>query len=99
VIIDAFIGFCAALLIYAAFHWLKESLYFPMRVGENVRIRVLIEVCGDAPELENVAKSVLFLKNSGRLTGEVQLLDQGMSAETAAVAERLAEDEIISFVD
>lgn len=61
-----------------------------VRSGRDTRITLVVQARGDAPELENLLRGALWLRESGTLMADVLLVDCGLTEEAAALAERLA---------
>lgn len=89
---NALVGFMAALGIFMLLQLLKRKLYSPLPNGENISLSTKVTVSGSAPELEATVKALLHLRDSGAISGSIVLIDRGMDAETARVAEMLARD-------
>lgn len=86
------ITLCALLIL--GFAWLLRmlgcALLTPVRSGRDTRITLVVQARGDAPELENLLRGALWLRESGTLMVDVLLVDCGLTEEAAALAERLA---------
>ena len=87
---DFVVGFIIAAGVFALLHRAKAKLLSAIAVGDNMRISTVIELRGPAPELENTVRSLRFLRDSGKLSGEICIRDMGADGETAAVAAALA---------
>ena len=89
-------------LLILGFAWLLWmlgcALLTPVRSGRDTRITLVVQARGDAPELENLLRGALWLRESGTLPAAdkylpliyVLLVDCGLTEEAAALAERLA---------
>ena len=73
--------------------WLvKSMLLMPVPAGQNIRISIVMRAEGSCPELENTAKSVLWLIHSGVIEGKLIIADAGLDSESGKVARLLARD-------
>lgn len=91
-LINALIGFLAAVGIFCLMQSVKKAVFSPVPKGGNMRLSTVIAVHGSAPELESTVKALLWLRESGRLDAEIVLRNCGMDADTAEVAEKLARE-------
>lgn len=89
-LLDFIIGFIIAAAVFALLRRAKAKLLSPVPVGRNMRVSTVVELRGPAPELEAAVRSLDFLRESGRLSGEICIRDLGADSETAAVAAALA---------
>ena len=81
-------------LLILGFAWLllmlSGALLTPVRSGRDTRITLVVQARGDAPELENLLRGALWLRESGTAAADILLVDCGLTEEAAALAERLA---------
>ena len=81
-------------LLILGFAWLLSmlgcALLTPVRSGRDTRITLVVQARGDAPELENLLRGALWLRESGTAAADILLVDCGLTEEAAALAERLA---------
>lgn len=81
-------------LLILGFAWLLWmlgcALLTPVRSGRDTRITLVVQARGDAPELENLLRGALWLRESGTAAADILLVDCGLTEEAAALAERLA---------
>ena len=81
-------------LLILGFAWLRWmlgcALLTPVRSGRDTRITLVVQARGDAPELENLLRGALWLRESGTAAADILLVDCGLTEEAAALAERLA---------
>ena len=81
-------------LLILGFAWLLRmlgcALLTPVRSGRDTRITLVVQARGDAPELENLLRGALWLRESGTAAADILLVDCGLTEEAAALAERLA---------
>ena len=81
-------------LLILGFDWLlwmlSGALLTPVRSGRDTRITLVVQARGDAPELENLLRGALWLRESGTAAADILLVDCGLTEEAAALAERLA---------
>ncbi len=96
-LINALIGFFAALGIFFILHWIKGSIYRPLPKGENMLISTVISLGGPAPELEATVRALKHLQDNGALSGEIVLIDRGTDPDTALVAEKLAQEGLLEL--
>ena len=86
------ITLCALLIL--GFAWLLRmlgcALLTPVRSGRDTRITLVVQARGDAPELENLLRGALWLRESGTAAADILLVDCGLTEEAAALAEGLA---------
>ena len=87
---DFLLAFAASLCIFLCMQGVKRRLLLPAVTGGNLRVAFLVEVSGAAPELENTVKALLRLRDEIR-GAEIIIKDCGSDAETAAVAQHLAQ--------
>lgn len=84
------IGIAVSLLIASAlaalFMLLRSFLFTPVPVSENLELELVLTVSGSAPGLEGTVNSLLWLRQSGALWGEIKLVDMGMDAQTLETA-------------
>lgn len=64
---------------------LKLAVVMPVSTGKGISMFTVLKVCGSAPALEQVLKSLSSMKDDGKMA--VIILDCGMDAETRKVAE------------
>lgn len=81
-------------LLILGFAWLlwmlTGALLTPVRSGRGTRITLVVQAHGDAPELENLLRGALWLRDSGTVAADILLVDCGLTEEAAALVERLA---------
>ena len=85
-------------LLILGFAWLLWmlgcALLTPVRSGRDTRITLVVQARGDAPELENLLRGALWLRESGTAAADILLVDSIQTLyhaeEAAALAERLA---------
>lgn len=78
--------------------WLLRGIVLtPVPRGKNLEISVLLEVKGEAPELENTVKALCWLRKNGTLSAGILLRDRDMGPETARVARLLARSGMIEL--
>lgn len=81
-------------LLILGFSWLlwmlSGALLTPVRSGRDTRITLVVQAHGDAPELENLLRGALWLRDSGTVAADILLVDCGLTEEAAALVERLA---------
>ena len=81
-------------LLILGFAWLlwmlSGALLTPVHSGRDTRITLVVQAHGDAPELENLLRGTLWLRDSGTAAADILLVDCGLTEEAAALAERLA---------
>lgn len=66
---------------------LSGALLTPVRSGRDTRITLVVQARGDAPELENLLRGALWLRESGTAAADILLVDCGLTEEAAALAE------------
>lgn len=69
-----------------------ELLVMPLYVGKNSRLDAVLCVNGDEPELEGTVRSLMYLRNSGKMKMDVIIIDDGMDDGTKKTAELLIKD-------
>ena len=81
-------------LLILGFAWLlcmlACALLPPVRSATDTPIPLVVQARGDAPELENLLRGALWLRESGTAAADILLVDCGLTEEAAALAERLA---------
>lgn len=81
-------------LLILGFAWLlwmlTGALLTPVRSGRGTRITLVVRARGDAPELENLLRGALWLRDSGTVAADILLVDCGLTEEAAELVERLA---------
>lgn len=82
----------AALLLCLLLMYLAAGA-FPVKVGlgGNSRLRILLEVKGREPRLEQSVTELLFIMRSSRLYGDILIQGSLLDADTRAAAQELAE--------
>ena len=71
--------------------WLLRGIVLtPVPSGRNLKISVIIDAQGDAPELESTVNALCWLRKNGTLRAGIVVRDKGMSEETARMAKLLA---------
>lgn len=90
-IIDFLIAFAAALCLFVLLQYVKDRLLSFVPKADNITLRTVVSVSGPAPELEATVRAIRWLHQSGRLRTEIVLRNCGMDAETALIAEKLAQ--------
>ena len=75
-------------LLILGFAWLLWMLGCALLTP--VRFTLVVQARGDAPELENLLRGALWLRESGTAAADILLVDCGLTEEAAALAERLA---------
>ena len=81
---------CLALMLLVCF--VRRLVFRPVRPGKHILITVRLCVSGEAPELEQTAKSLLWLRDSGTLPARIELEDCGIGPETQYIAAALAKE-------
>ena len=96
---DILVSFAAAYCIFSLLRWLKERLLFPLPKGDNMTVSAVVEVRGNAPQLESTVRGLCHLRREGKLPAGIVVKDCGMDSETASVAEKLAREGGIKLID
>ena len=85
-----FIQITLCVLLILGFAWLlwmlSGALLTPVRSGRDTRTTLVVQ----APELENLLRGALWLRESGTVAADILLVDCGLTEDAAALAERLA---------
>ncbi len=71
---------------------LRGVLLTPISLGKNETLRLILQVTGPSPALENSVNALLWLMADGVLRAELVIEDGGMDEETRRTAELLARD-------
>ena len=83
-------------LLILGFAWLLWmlgcALLTPVRSGRDTRITLVVQARGDAPELENLLRGALWLRESGTAAADILLVDCGLTEEGRQAATLLARD-------
>jgi len=58
--------------------------------GENIDLHICVQVSGEAPELEQTVNGLLWLIDNGTMSGDIVILNSGMTEETKHKANVLA---------
>ena len=70
-------------LLILGFAWLLWmlgcALLTPVRSGRDTRITLVVQARGDAPELENLLRGALWLRESGTAAADILLVDCGLT--------------------
>lgn len=86
------ITLCALLIL--GFAWLLRmlgcALLTPVRSGRDTRITLVVQAHGDAPELENLLRGALWLRDSGTVAADILLVDCGLTEDALALCARAA---------
>lgn len=86
------ITLCALLIL--GFAWLLRmlgcALLTPVRSSREAQLTLVIRARGDAPELEQLLRGILWLRESGTLMADVLLVDCGLTDTARALCERAA---------
>lgn len=81
-------------LLILGFAWLlwmlSGALLTPVRSSQDAWLTLVIRVCGDAPELEQLLRGIRWLRESGTLVADVLLINCGLTDDAAALCERAA---------
>ena len=76
-------------LLILGFAWLLWmlgcALLTPVRSGRDTRITLVVQARGDAPELENLLRGALWLRESGTAAADILLVDCGLTEEDAGL--------------
>lgn len=79
--------------------WLLRGIVLtPVPSAKNIELDVILDVRGEAPELESVVKALCWLRNNGTLNAGIVVRDNGMDARTAQVAGLLARSGTIELI-
>ena len=89
IIITAMAICCAAFAVFTIF----GKALSPVRTGENQKLYCVLTVNGDASELEQTVKGLLWLYESGKLGAHFIILDDGMSEQTRRVADLISKND------
>lgn len=96
---NVLLSLAIALAVFVIIWLLRGIILTPVPKGKNMAMRVVIEVSGEAFELENTVDALLWLRNNGTLDAEIEVRDSGMGEETAKVAQLLKRSGIIEIND
>ena len=84
-------------LLILGFAWLlwmlSGALLTPVRSGGDTRITLVVQARGDAPELENLLRGALWLRESGTVAADILLVDCGLTEDARSMANYLADRE------
>ena len=87
---------CAVIILVSALTFLImkliDVLVMPIRIGKTSRLEAVLHISGNAPELEDTVKKLLFLSNSGKMRMNLVIVDEGMDRDTRKTAELLIKD-------
>ena len=76
-----FIQITLCVLLILGFAWLlwmlSGALLTPVRSGRDTRITLVVQARGDAPELENLLRGALWLRESGTVAADILLVAWG----------------------
>lgn len=97
--LDFVIAFFVACALYFLMQRLKAWLYKAASGSGNIRFCTVLSVHGSAPELEYRVKSLEYLRESGKIDGDIILRDCGMDGDTAVLAERMAESGRVKLIN
>lgn len=89
-LLELIIAFAVALGAFGLIWLLRGIILTPVPRGRNVDISVVLDVRGEAGELENTVDALCWLRKNGTLKARIVVRDEGMSEETAQVARLLA---------
>jgi len=92
------LSLCVSAALFLLIWTLRGRMLSPIVLGENMRLEIILTVCGDAPELENAVNCLLWLKKNGTLSGDIILQDKGMDGETLKIAEAFFKNEELSII-
>lgn len=78
--------------------WLLRGIVLtPVPRGKNLEISILLDVKGEAGELENTVDALCWLQKNGTLPARILVRGQDMGPETAQVAHLLARSGMIEL--
>ena len=85
-------------LLILGFAWLLWmlgcALLTPVRSGRDTRITLVVQARGDAPELENLLRGALWLRESGTAAADILLVDCGLTEEGRRAASLAVSDTV-----
>jgi len=88
-ILKILLAACAAGAVIALVCLAKSALLTPVHIGKNSKLEVCIKVSGPAPELENTVEGIMWLIESGAISADITIVNDGMDEETHRAAEIL----------
>lgn len=97
--LNVLLSLAIAIGIFALIWLLRGIVLTPVPRGKNMAMKVVIDVSGEAFELENTVDALLWLRNNGTLDAEIEVRDSGMGEETAKIAQLLKRSGIIEIID
>lgn len=87
-----FIQITLCVLLILGFAWLLRmlgcALLTPVRSSRDAQLTLVIRARGDAPELEQLLRGILWLRESGTLMADVLLVDCGLTDAARALRAR-----------
>ena len=79
-----------AVSVFAMLFWvLYSKLLVPIRSTDEVQVQTTLTISGDASGLEAALDGFAWLRKNGVLTGQILLVDEGLSEEGQTLVELL----------
>ena len=88
-----FVTVLAASFALCLARYVRGLLLMPVPVAKNQRLMLVLTVFGDAPELEQTVRSLLWIVDSKALPMGLVIADAGMDSGARDVAERISKKE------
>ena len=91
-LLELLIAAAAALTAFGLIWLLRGIVLTPVPKGRNMNIRIVLDIRGEAYELENTVEALCWLRKNGTLDAGIVVMAEGLGEETAAVARILARE-------
>ena len=85
-LIDLIVSIAIAVAAFLIIWLLRGIVLTPVPKSRNMSMKVVIDVRGEASELENTVDALVWLRKNGTLDADIVVRDLGMGEETARVA-------------
>jgi hypothetical protein len=79
------VAVCAVVFILICFG--KKNLLIPVRSDDETKITITVSAHGDGANLEHTVRGVLWLRDSGTISGDIVINDDGLTAIGRQIAE------------
>lgn len=85
-LIDVLVSIAIAIAAFLLIWLLRGIVLTPVPKGKNMSMKLVIDISGEAGELENTVDALVWLRKNGTLDADIVVRDLGMGEETARVA-------------
>lgn len=91
----------AVILGLVSLYWVLHGLVlFPVKAGENTKLKIVLNISGECHELEHTLKGLIWLRDNGTIKANIDIIADEPSSSARLVAMAFSNDyQFISYTE